>query len=88
RNSAYGDALFHMTDLAFQNGNFLQARAFLQRSLEATSASPELYWLCFQIENELQSETRAQRCASELRRNFPESVQATQLFELEQNAPR
>ncbi|HEY5624415.1 MAG TPA: type IV pilus biogenesis/stability protein PilW [Gammaproteobacteria bacterium] len=42
RNPAYLDALFHMTDLAFQNGNFLQARAFSQRSLEATTDSPEL----------------------------------------------
>ncbi len=88
RNGAYSDALFHMTNLAFQSGNFLQARAFLQRSLDTTAASPELYWLCFQIENELQSATRAQECASELRRNYPESVQASQLFELEQNAPR
>ena len=88
RNSVYSDALFHMTNLSFESRNLLQARAFLQRSLDSNAASPELYWLCFQIENELQSAARAQECASELRRNFPESVQASQLFELEQNAPR
>jgi type IV pilus assembly protein PilF len=88
RNPAYPDALFHMTDLAFRKGNFLQARAFAQRSLEATADSPELYWLCYQIENELQSPESAQDCAAQLRENFPESVQASQLFELERDGPR
>jgi type IV pilus assembly protein PilF len=86
RNSTYPDALFHMTDLAYQNENYLQARAFLQRSLESAPDSPEMFWLCFQIESELDSLSQAESCAIQLREQFPESVQASQLFEIERDA--
>ncbi len=86
RNPVYPDALFHMTDLAYQRENFLQARAFMQRALEATVDSPEVFWLCYQIETELDSLSQAQTCATQLRERFPDSVQASQLFELERDA--
>ena len=75
-----------MTDLAYQDENFLQARAFMQRYLDSAAASPEMFWLCFQIEQALNSPTQAQRCATRLREQFPTSAQASRLFQLERDA--
>jgi type IV pilus assembly protein PilF len=86
RNPGYSDALFHMTDPALQDKNFLQARAFMQRYLETATANPEILWLCFQIEQQLDSPTRAQACATRLRDQFPDSAEATRLFRLERDA--
>jgi type IV pilus assembly protein PilF len=86
RDPVYPDALYHMTDLAYEDENFLQARAFMQRYLESATADPEMLWLCFQIEQELESVTRAQICAARLRDQFPESAQASQLFRFERDA--
>ena len=86
RDPAYPDALFHLTDLAYQNQNLMQARAFMQRSLGSSADSPQMFWLCFQIERDLNSATEAQRCATQLKQQFPESAEATELFEIERNA--
>ena len=86
RNPAYPDALFHMTDLSFQNQNLMQARAFMQRSLGASADSAQMFWLCFQIERDLNGATEAQRCATQLKQQFPESAEAAELFEIERNA--
>lgn len=86
RNPLFPDALLHMTDLAYKSENLLQARAFMQRSLEAGTESPQIYWLCFQIERDLDSATAAQRCATQLKSQFPESAEASQIFEMERNA--
>ncbi len=85
RDPEYPDALFHMTDLAYQDENFLQARAFMQRFLASADASAEMYWLCFQIEQELDSSAQAQSCATRLREQFPTSEQASLLFRLERD---
>ncbi len=85
KDPAYPDALFHMTDLAYLDENFLQARAFMQRYLASADASPEMYWLCFQIEQELDSSAQAQSCATRLREQFPTSEQASLLFRLERD---
>jgi type IV pilus assembly protein PilF len=86
RNPAYPDALFHMTDLAYQNQNLMQARAFLQRSFGISVDSPQILWLCFQIERDLNSPAEAQACATRLKEQFPESAEASELFEIERNA--
>ena len=88
RNPVYPDALYHMADLAHQQGNLLQARAFMQRSLASVVDSPEMLWLCFEVEAELNSPTSAQACATRLKEQFPESAQASQLFEFERDAAR
>ena len=86
RNPAFPDALYNMTDLAFQSENYLQARAFAQRYLDSGPASPQLFWLCFQIEQELGNEEVAQRCATQLRDQFPESAEVSRLHQLERDA--
>jgi len=86
RNPVYPEALYHMTDLAHQKENLLQARAFMQRSLATVADSPEMLWLCVQIERDLSSPEQAQACATRLKEQFPTSAQASQLFELERDA--
>ena len=86
RNPIFPDALYHMTDLAYQNRNLMQARAFMQRALGSGTGNPQMYWLCFQIERDLNSVTDAQRCATQLKEQFPESAEASQIFEMERNA--
>ncbi len=82
---SYPDALYHMTDLAYRDQNFLQARAFMQRYLESAEASSEMFWLCIQIEQELENSAQAQRCATQLRLQFPTSARASQLYRLERD---
>ena len=85
RSPNYPDALFNMTELAFGNANFLQARAFMQRYLEAAPDNPQMFWLCFQVERELENTAEAQRCATQLREQFPESGEMAQLMRFERN---
>ena len=86
RNSVYPDALFHLTDLAYENEDFLRARAFMQRYLEFADASPEMFWLCYRIEQDLNSPAQAQNCAAQLKDQFPGSVQTSRLVQLERDA--
>jgi len=87
RNPICPDALYHMTDLAYQNRNLMQARAFMQRSFGAVADdSPQMLWLCFRIERDLNNPADAQRCATQLKEQFPESAEAAELFEIERNA--
>lgn len=88
RNPNYPDALFNMTELSFENENFLQARAFTQRYLDSAPDIPQMFWLCFQVETQLGNETDAQSCATQLREQFPESAEMAQLNQLERNGER
>ena len=85
RNPRFPDALIRMTNLAVSNDNYLQARAFLERSLVSTAATAPLLWLGYQIETELGDEQRAQNYATQLKSKFIDSDEARQLLELESN---
>jgi len=88
RNPIFPDALYNMTDLAFQNDNYLQARAFSQRYLSSAPDSPQMLWLCFQVEQQLGNASDAQRCADRLKDQFAESAEMAQLYEFERDAGR
>lgn len=85
RNPGYPDALFNLTELSFDSENYLQARAFAQRYLESAPDNPQMFWLCFQVERQLDNGTGAQRCATQLREQFPGSAEMAQLDQLERN---
>jgi type IV pilus assembly protein PilF len=82
----YGEALLQMADVAWQSGNGLQARAFLQRYASVAQMSPAPLWLGVQIERSLGDTAAADRYASRLRKEFPTSIQTQRLLELERNA--
>jgi type IV pilus assembly protein PilF len=81
RRPTYPDALQNMMELSYQTGNFLQARAFVQRYLEAQPATAPVLWLCFNVERELDNAAAADRCAAQLRAGFRGSPELAQLEE-------
>jgi type IV pilus assembly protein PilF len=82
----YAEALLQMADVAWQGGNGLQARAFLQRYAAVAAMSPAPLWLGVQIERSLGDTAAADKYAAQLREEFPSSAQAQRLLELERNA--
>lgn len=81
RNPNYGDALLNMLELSYDDGNYIQARAFVQRYLAALPPSAPVLWLCFNVERELGDMQAADRCASQLRAGFQGSPERAQLEE-------
>lgn len=81
RNPRYADALLNMLELTYQRGEYLQARAFVQRYLAVRPATAPLLWTCFNIERELNNAAGAERCATQLRNGFQGSPELAQLEE-------
>lgn len=88
RDARFPGALAGMMDLSYRQGNYLQARAFMQRYTDVSEPSPQVLWLCFNIEQELDDRAAAERCASRLREQFPESAELAQLQQFERDARR
>lgn len=81
RNPNFPDALLNMLELSYQQGNFLQARAFVQRYLAARPATAPVLLTCVNVERELDNAAGADRCASQLRSDFRSSAEFAQLEE-------
>lgn len=79
RNPTYPDALINMMELSYQGGNYLQARAFVQRYLQARPATAGVLWTCFNVERELDNAEASDRCAAQLRSGFQGSPELAQL---------
>jgi type IV pilus assembly protein PilF len=79
RNPNFADALVNMIELSYDSGNFMQARAFVQRFLDAKPPTAPVLWLCFNIERELKNAPGADRCAAQLRSGFRGSPELAQL---------
>jgi type IV pilus assembly protein PilF len=80
-NPRFADALWHMSRLSFERGNYLQARAFIQRYAEVGAMSPAALWLGVRLERELGDGEAAARYAERLKQEFPASDEARQLAE-------
>jgi type IV pilus assembly protein PilF len=79
RDPTFADALLNMLDLSYQSGNYIQARAFVQRYLAAHPATAPVLWMCFNVERELNDQAAADRCAAQLRSGFRGSEELAQL---------
>jgi type IV pilus assembly protein PilF len=88
KDPMFSDALSNMLEMSYQDKNYLQARAFLQRYMAARPPSAQILWMCFNIEQQLQNRDAANRCASQLREQFPGSPEVAQLRELQQSNGR
>jgi type IV pilus assembly protein PilF len=71
--------------MSYQDKNYLQARAFLQRFMAARPATAPVLWMCFNIEQQLENRDAANRCASQLREGFPGSPELAQLQATQSN---
>jgi len=83
RNPVYADALEAMLDMSYQEKNYLQARAFLQRYRDAKPVTAQVLWMCVDIEQHLNNHDAANRCAAQLRESFPDSPEAARLKQLQ-----
>lgn len=82
----YPEALLQMGDIAFERGNYLQSRAFVERYLSARPPTAAVLWLGVQVEDRLQNYDASTRYGQILKQDFPESVEARMLLEQERNA--
>jgi type IV pilus assembly protein PilF len=70
-------ALLQMAQLAFEDGDFMRARAFLERHLSSSPAAPDTLMLGLQIETKLGDRRAVESYRRRLMTEFPESEQAT-----------
>jgi len=77
----FSEALLQLADVAYQRGNYLQSRAFLERHMAVVAPSPGALWLGVRVENAMNNFTAADQYGNQLRVSFPESVETRQLLE-------
>ena len=75
-NPKLPNTLLQMSQLSFDKGNHLSARAYLQRYLEVGRHTPQSLWLGIQIERVLGDKNAVSSYTLLLRNNFPDSVEA------------
>lgn len=76
RDPRISSALLAMSEISFNKQRFLPARAYLQRYQEAGKMDAAALWLGVRIERELGDNVTAERHATKLRQQFPDSQQA------------
>jgi len=81
KNPRIPAALIQMAQLSYANGNYLSARAYLQRYLGMASHTPASLWLGIQIEQKLGDKNTLSSYALSLKNNYPESREAGLLKE-------
>jgi type IV pilus assembly protein PilF len=76
-------ALLQMANLMLTQGNYLAARAYIQRFDGVSAPTAESLWLGVRIENKLGDKNASGDYALQLKNNFPETKQADSLREWE-----
>jgi len=77
----FAEALLQVADVAYQRGNYLQSRAFLQRHLAVAAPSPGALWLGYRVEKAMGDFKASDQFGNRLRKAFPESVETRLLLE-------
>jgi len=81
RNPTFPDALANMMEIAYEGGNFMQARAFVQRYLDSSRPTAPVLLMCVNIETQLKNHDGVDKCASQLRSGFQGSPELAKLEE-------
>ena len=68
-------SLIQMAFINFERGEYLRARAFMQRYEEVGPVTAKSLWLGVRVEYQLGDRATMQRYATELSRNFPDTEQ-------------
>ncbi len=87
-NTIFPEGLYQMADVTFRRGRYLQSRAFIQRRMEVAPASPEVLWLGFRIEIELNDKLSAEEFSNRLLEEFPASIETRLLEELQRDVQK
>ena len=72
-NEKYPQVLYQMAELSFQQGNYLSARAYLERYNATADATAGSLWLGVQIERRLGDRRKARHYQGRLLEKFPDS---------------
>jgi type IV pilus assembly protein PilF len=80
------DALDGMIELSVLQENYLQARAFIQRSFAAHKATARELALCYYAEQQLDDRDAADECLRELRASYPDSPELGRILGSERDA--
>jgi type IV pilus assembly protein PilF len=83
RNPRFAPSLLAMSQLSFDQGIYLSARAYLQRYTEMAPHTAESLWLGIRTENQLGNRRQMASYQQELRRRFPDSEEAKYLQSIE-----
>lgn len=81
RKSNYGEALLQMSLLKLEQGQHLNARAFLQRYLSSNPPSASVLYLGVSIETELGDEKAKLEYSNRILREYPTSAEARRILE-------
>jgi type IV pilus assembly protein PilF len=79
--ATYGDALLQMSNIKFRAGEYLLARAFMQRFLASNAPAADVLYLGYQIEDALGDEQEKTEFSNRLLREYPQSVEAKKVLE-------
>jgi type IV pilus assembly protein PilF len=80
-DAEFAPALLPMADLNYRNGDFLRARAFLQRFEAVGTSDAQSLFLGYRIEYALGDATTSARYKQDLLSKFPDSTEAAQARE-------
>lgn len=79
-NPNFGDALAQMADLSYRSGDYLRARAFVERYMSsATQPTPSVLWTGLMTERKLGAIDAARKYEKRLKRDYPDSQEAITL---------
>ena len=84
-NSTFASALAQIALLSYERGEYLRARAFLQRYSQSAAHSPQTLWLGVRTERALGDPAAARRYADQLKQRYPESEETYSLLRSERN---
>ncbi|MEN9503752.1 MAG: type pilus biosis/stability protein PilW [Pseudomonadota bacterium] len=78
-NNRFSEALYQMAKLSHEKADDAKAQAFLYRYNEAAPATPDTLLLCYKVQTAMNEPLKAEACASELQRKYPDSAAAGQI---------
>lgn len=81
RNPFYPQALLQMLSLNHEQGEYLRARAYLQRYQQVSRHGPESLWLGIQVEHALGDKNAVASYGLALRNHFPDAPQTRAYLE-------
>ena len=78
-NGEYAPALQEMQKISYNNGQYMSARAFLERYLSVAKHTPETLWYAFQTERALGNSQATDDYKQQLLNSFPASKEALEV---------
>jgi len=81
RNPTFPDALQNLMEISYESGNFMQARAFVQRYLDSQMPTASVLLMCVNIETQLKNRDGVDRCSAQLRSGFQGSPELAKVEE-------